>query len=50
MAAVLERNEHGKLIRKAGVISIVVIGGVVNPGNIIQVELPQKPYQPLDRV
>ncbi|MBE9190119.1 MOSC domain-containing protein [Gloeocapsopsis crepidinum LEGE 06123] len=50
MAAVLGRNEHGKLIRKAGVMGIVVIGGVVIPGDTIQVELPQKPHQSLERV
>lgn len=50
MAAVLRRDEHGKLIRKAGVMGIVVVGGEVRPGNPIRIELPPEPYQPLDRV
>lgn len=50
MAAVLGRDEHGKLIRKAGVMGIVIIGGVVKPGDTIRVELPPKPHQPLERV
>lgn len=50
MAAVLDRDEHGKLIRKAGVMGIVAIGGEVRPGDQIQIELPPEPYQSLDRV
>lgn len=50
MAAVLDRDENDKLIRKAGVMSIVVIGGEVIPGDLIQIELPPKPHQSLDRV
>lgn len=50
MAAVLDRDENGKLIRKAGVMSIVVIGGEVIPGDLIKIELPPKPHQSLDRV
>lgn len=50
MAAVLGRNEQGKLIRKAGVMGIVIVGGKVNPGDAICIELPPQPHQPLDRV
>lgn len=50
MAAVLGRDEQGKLIRKAGIMGIVLIGGEVRPGNPIRIELPPEPYQPLDRV
>ena len=50
MAAVLGRDEHGKLIRKAGVMGIVVTGGEVCPGNPIRIKLPPQPHQPLDRV
>lgn len=50
VAAVLGRDEHGKLIRKAGIMGIVVIGGEVCPGNPIRIELPPEPHQPLDRV
>jgi MOSC domain-containing protein YiiM len=50
MAAVLGRDEQGKLIRKAGVMGIVLVDGVVQAGHSIRVELPPEPHQPLDRV
>ncbi|WP_228040999.1 MOSC domain-containing protein [Nodosilinea sp. LEGE 07088] len=50
MAAVLDRDEQGQLVRKAGVMGIVVASGEVLPGDRIQVELPPEPHQPLDRV
>jgi MOSC domain-containing protein YiiM len=50
MAAVLDRDEQGHLIRKAGVMSIVLIGGEVRSTALIRVELPPEPHQPLERV
>ncbi len=50
MAAVLGRDEHGNLIRKAGVMGIVVVSGKVCPGNLIRIELPPEPHQLLERV
>lgn len=50
MAAVLGRDEHGNLIRKAGVMGTVVTGGEVRPGDRIRVSLPPEPYQRLERV
>lgn len=50
MSAVLSRDESGKLIRKAGVMGIVLKGGVVEPGDLIHAELPSEPHVPLDRV
>ncbi|MBD2101668.1 MOSC domain-containing protein [Leptolyngbya sp. FACHB-261] len=50
MAAVLGRDEQGKVIRKAGVMGIVLVGGEVRPGNAIEVKLPPAPHKPLDRV
>ena len=50
MAAVLGRDQHGNLIRKAGVMGIVLAGGDVRPGDPISVALPPEPYRPLDRV
>ena len=50
MAATLGRDEHGTLIRKAGVMSIVLAGGAVRPGDPIQIELPPEPYRPLEPV
>ena len=49
-AAVLGRDEHGNLIRKAGVMGIVLTSGTVKAGDRIQIELPQLPHRPLERV
>jgi MOSC domain-containing protein YiiM len=40
MAATLERDESGNLCRKAGVMAVVVAGGVVRSGDRVRVELP----------
>jgi MOSC domain-containing protein YiiM len=40
MAATLARDAHGALVRKAGVMSIVVSGGEVRAGDAIHIELP----------
>ena len=50
MNAVLDRDEEGNLIRKAGFMSIVTVSGEVRSGDKILVELPPKPYRTLDRV
>jgi len=50
MAAVLDRDAEGNLIRKAGVMAVVVAGGVVRPGDTITVELPPPPHHPLQPV
>jgi MOSC domain-containing protein YiiM len=50
MAATLDRDEHGNLIRKAGIMAIVLTGGQVRPDDPIRVELPPPPHRPLDRV
>ena len=50
MQAVLSRDAQGKLVRKAGVMSIVRRGGVVRPGDTIRVELPSGPMRPLEVV
>lgn len=50
MAATLGRDEHGNLIRKAGVMGIVIAGGDVRPGDPIHVTLPGEPHRPLEPV
>jgi MOSC domain-containing protein YiiM len=50
MAAVLDRDEGGRLIRKAGVMAIVVTSGDVRPGDAISVQLPPPPHAPLEPV
>jgi MOSC domain-containing protein YiiM len=47
MAATLGRDEHGNLVRKAGIMGIVLGGGEVRPGDPIRVELPPQPHRPL---
>jgi hypothetical protein len=50
MKAVLDRDAEGKLIRKAGIMAIVVNGGDVQDGDPITVELPAAPHSPLEPV
>ncbi len=50
MAAVLDRNSAGGLVRKAGVMGVVVRSGSVRPGDKITVALPPAPHRPLERV
>jgi MOSC domain-containing protein YiiM len=50
MSAVLDRDEAGRIVRKAGIMSVVVSGGIVKIGDRIRVELPPQPYQALERV
>jgi MOSC domain-containing protein YiiM len=50
MAAVLARDEEGNLIRKAGVMAVVIAGGSVRPGDAVNVELPPPPHHPLKPV
>jgi MOSC domain-containing protein YiiM len=47
MAATLGRDDDGNMVRKAGVMAIVVTGGMVRPGDTIGVEFPPEPRQPL---
>ena len=48
MAATLDRDEHGNLVRKAGIMAVVLAGGEVRPGDPIEIELPaQPPHRPL---
>jgi len=50
MAAVLDRDANGALIRKAGIMGIVIAGGDVGPGDAIAAELPPEPHRRLERV
>jgi MOSC domain-containing protein YiiM len=47
MAATLDKDADGNLIRKAGIMSIVIADGDVRPGDAIGVELPDRPHRPL---
>jgi hypothetical protein len=50
MHAVLGRDENGELIRKAGIMGIVLNGGTINVADSIEVELPELPHFDLERV
>jgi MOSC domain-containing protein YiiM len=50
MAATLDKDAEGNLIRKAGVMGIVIAAGDVRPGDAIGVELPAAPHRPLQPV
>jgi MOSC domain-containing protein YiiM len=47
MQAVLDRDANGALVRKAGVMAIVLAGGDVRPNDPIVVEQPDGPFRPL---
>jgi MOSC domain-containing protein YiiM len=47
MQATLARDNDGNLVRKAGIMSIVIAGGDVRPGDAIGIELPPPPCRPL---
>jgi MOSC domain-containing protein YiiM len=50
MAATLDRDADGNLIRKAGIMAIVVTSGEVCPGDPIRVQLPPRPHRSLEPV
>jgi MOSC domain-containing protein YiiM len=50
MKAVLDKDEQGNLIRKAGVMGIVLTGGEVHVNDVIRVELPPEPHEALKPV
>jgi MOSC domain-containing protein YiiM len=49
-AAVLGRDEHGNLVRKSGIMGIVLASGEVRPGDSIRIELPPEPHRELEPV
>jgi len=50
MAATLDTDAAGNLIRKAGIMSVVLADGDVRPGDTIRVELPNGPHRTLQPV
>ncbi len=46
LAATVERRE-GELVRKAGVMAVVLVAGDVRPGDRVDVKLPSPPYRAL---
>ena len=49
-AAVLVRSEDGELVRRAGVMGVVLVGGRLRAGDPVRVELPPGPHQHLEPV
>jgi MOSC domain-containing protein YiiM len=47
MAATLDKDAQGHLIRKAGIMAIVLNDGDVRPGDAVQIELPDGAPRPL---
>ena len=47
MAATLDRDIDGNLVRKAGVMAVVVHGGLIHPGDAIAIEMPAGESEPL---
>ena len=47
MAATLDRDDRGALVRRAGVMAVVIAGGEVRPGDDVQVLLPPEPHTAL---
>ena len=50
LKAVLVKRADGSLLRKTGVMAVVVCGGDVRPGDDVRVDLPDGPHMPLERV
>ena len=50
-SATIERDAADEIVvRKAGIMGVVVAGGEVRPGDAIGVELPSSPHRPLEVV
>jgi len=50
LAAVLDRDAAGQLVRKAGVMGVVLVSGEVRPGDSVRAERPPPPWRALERV
>ena len=47
---VISKDEHGKIIRKLGVMGVVSSGGQVQPNDEITIQLPAQPHKNLEYV
>ena len=50
MRAVLGRDAQGRLVRKAGIMGVVIESGEIRPDDSIRIELPPEPREPLKPV
>lgn len=50
LSAVLDRDSDGNIIRKCGVMAVILVGGVIKEDDLITIEMPAEPHIPLERV
>jgi hypothetical protein len=50
LRAVLDKDVDGNLVRKAGIMGVVLQSGEVKQGDSIRIELPTRPFKKLERV
>jgi MOSC domain-containing protein YiiM len=50
LGAVLDHDAAGNVVRRAGIMAVVVAGGDVRAGDAVRVELPPPPHQRLEPV
>lgn len=50
LAAVLDRDAEGAVVLKAGIMAVILEGGVIAPGDSIALSLPPEPHRKLQRV
>ncbi|KQU52656.1 molybdenum cofactor biosysynthesis protein [Bosea sp. Leaf344] len=50
LAAVLDRDAEGAVVLKAGIMAVILEGGVIAPGDSIGLSLPPEPHRKLQRV
>jgi MOSC domain-containing protein YiiM len=50
MSALVDKGPDGRIIRKAGVMAVVLEGGEIVPGDPIRITLPPEPHRPLEKI
>lgn len=50
LSAVRVRDGHGDVVRKTGIMGVVVHGGRLRAGAAVTVDLAERPHRPLERV
>jgi MOSC domain-containing protein YiiM len=50
MKACIARDASGEISRKAGIMGVVLAGGIVRAGDVIRVEMPAKPWRKMGTV
>lgn len=48
--AMIRRDDEGRISRKAGIMGVVRVGGLVRPGDPIRITYPPQPYRTLEVV